>query len=134
MRKNHGKNVIIPLYWPVGQEGNFSKVVNVLFDTDIPAEIADDVAECKSLWMDAIAETDEDLMERFLEGEELTEEEIILGLKGGVANAKVVPVLCGSATKNIACDKLLDLLVDYGASPLAHIDAAAASAAPECAV
>ena len=58
MRGNHGKNVIIPLYYPVGAEANFSRVVNVLFDKDIPAEIADQVAECRALWMDVIAETD----------------------------------------------------------------------------
>ena len=68
MRRNHGKTVIIPLYWPVGSESKFERVVSV-FDTDVPAEIAADVEECRTLWLDAIAETDEELMERYLGGE-----------------------------------------------------------------
>ena len=92
MRRNHGKNVIIPLYWPVGQEGNFSKVVNVLTEQNVPAEIADDVAECRALWLDAIAETDEELMERYLEGEELTPEEIKKGLRASVIAGNTIPV------------------------------------------
>jgi elongation factor G len=77
MRKNHGRTVIIPLYWPVGSEGNFNRVVNVLFDKDIPSEIADDVLECRNLWMDAIAENNETILDRYLGGEEIPIEELV---------------------------------------------------------
>ena len=121
MRKNHGKNVIIPLYWPVGQADGFSRVVNVLFDTDIPAEIADDVAECKSLWMDAIAETDEELMERFLEGGELTADEIRKGLRASVLAGSTIPVFAASATKGIGLKELLDEVIALFPTPLEYV-------------
>ena len=57
------------LLLPVGSEGDFSAVVNVLRDTDIPAELADDAAKYKEMLMDTIAESDEALMEKYLEGE-----------------------------------------------------------------
>ena len=121
MRKNHGKNVIIPLYWPVGSGENFSKVVNVLFDTDIPAEIADDVAECKALWLDAIAETDEALMERYLGGEELTAEEMRKGLRASVVAGKTIPVFAGSSAKGIGIRELLDAVVEIFPTPLEYV-------------
>ena len=121
MRKNHGKTVIIPLYWPVGSESNLSKVVNVLFDTDIPAEIADDVAECRSLWMDAIAETDEALMERYLEGEELTPEELKKGLRASVLSGSTIPVFAVGAQKNVGVTELLDGIVELFPTPLEYV-------------
>ena len=121
MRKNHGKTVIIPLYWPVGSESNLSKVVNVLFDTDIPAEIADDVAECRSLWMDAIAETDEALMERYLEGEELTTEELKKGLRASVLSGSTIPVFAVGAQKNVGVTELLDGIVELFPTPLEYV-------------
>lgn len=121
MRKNHGKTVIIPLYWPVGSESNLSKVVNVLFDKDIPAEIADDVAECRSLWMDAIAETDEALMERYLEGEELTPEELKKGLRASVLSGSTIPVFAVGAQKNVGVTELLDGIVELFPNPLEYV-------------
>ena len=121
MRKNHGKTVIIPLYWPVGSESNLSKVVNVLFDKDIPAEIADDVAECRSLWMDAIAETDEALMERYLEGEELTPEELKKGLRASVISGSTIPVFAVGAQKNVGVTELLDGIVELFPTPLEYV-------------
>ena len=117
MRGNHGKNVIIPLYYPVGQEGNFSKVVNVLFDKDIPAEIADQVAECRALWMDVIAETDEELMMRYLDGETLTDEEIAKGLVAAVHNCKAIPIFVGSVAKDIGIDELMDGIIKLFPAP-----------------
>ena len=123
MRRNHGKNVIIPLYWPVGQEGNFSKVVNVLTEQNVPAEIADDVAECRALWLDAIAETDEELMERYLEGEELTPEEIAKGLRASVLSGATIPVFATSAAKDIGVTEFLDAVGDIFPSALDHTNA-----------
>ena len=121
MRKNHGKNVIIPLYWPVGKSAEFSRVVNVLFDTDIPADIADDVAECKALWLDAIAETDEALMERYLAGEELTPEELHNGLRASIRSGSTIPVFAGSSSKGIGIDELMDNIVDIFPTPLEYV-------------
>lgn len=112
MRTNHGKNVVIPLTWPVGKEAGFSRVINVLTETDVPAEIADQVAECRELWMDAIAETDEELMNRYLEGETLTPEEIKKGLKAAVLKCSVIPVFAGSTTKDIGITELMDAIIE----------------------
>ena len=121
MRKNHGKNVIIPLYWPVGKSAEFSRVVNVLFDTDIPADIADDVAECRSLWLDAIAETDEALMERYLAGEELTADELRRGLRASVLSGCTIPVFAGSSSKGIGITELMDAIVEIFPTPLEYV-------------
>jgi len=118
MRRNHGKNVIIPVTYPVGNGSDFKKVVNVLFDSDIPAEIADQVAECKSLLMDAIAESDEDMMMRYLEGENLSDEEVKAGLVTAVRECKVIPVFCGSATKDIGVTELMDAIGELFPEPL----------------
>ena len=82
------------------------------------------------MMIEAAAEGDDEITMKYLDGEELTTEEIILGLKEGLRMGKVVPVLAGSATKNIAIDKLLDMLADYAPSPLAHLSADAVSAPP----
>lgn len=121
MRKNHGRTVIIPLYWPVGKAADFSRVVNVLFDTDIPAEIADDVAECKALWMDAIAETDEELMEKFLGGETLTEEEIRKGLRASIKSGSTIPVFAASAVTEVGLKELLDEIINIFPTPLEYV-------------
>ena len=121
MRRNHGKNVVIPLYWPVGKESGFSRVVNVLFDREIPPEIADDVAECRALWLDAIAETDDEVMMRYLDGEELTDEEIHTGLLKTVKSGRTIPVFAGSAVKDIGITELMDAIVEIFPSPLNYV-------------
>lgn len=118
MRKNHGKSVVIPLTCPVGKESAFSRVVNVLFDKDIPAEVADQVTEYRELLMDAIAETDEDLMERYLGGEELSDEEIRRGLKAAVLSCRIIPVFAGSVAKDIGITELMDAMIELFATPL----------------
>ncbi len=134
MRNNHGRNVIIPLYWPVGSEANFSRVVNVLFDKDIPAEIADDIAECKALWLDAIAETDDELMIRYLDGESLTNEEIHTGLLQTVKTGRTIPVFAGSAAKDIGITELMSAITEIFPSPLNYVtvDGAKRKIGEEC--
>ena len=121
MRKNHGANVVIPLFWPVGSEANFSGVVNVLFDKDIPADIADDVAECRQLWMDAIAETDETVMERYLDGTPLTDEEIRVGLRKSVISGNTIPVFAASATKDIGMTEFMDTVLEIFPNALEYV-------------
>ena len=120
MRRNHGKTVIIPLYWPVGAEAGFKGVVSV-FDADVPADIADDVAECRTLWMDAIAETDEELMERYLGGEELTIDEIKKGIRKSVMSGSTIPVFMGSSITGVGIKELMDGICDFFPTPLEYV-------------
>ncbi len=120
MRKNHGRNVIIPLVWPIGDAENFTKVVSI-FDENLPADIADDVAECRTLWMDAIAETDDALMMRYLDGEKLTVDEIKQGLRKSVIAGKTIPVFPVSAAKDIGIAELMDAITEFFPTPLEYV-------------
>ncbi|MCQ2378475.1 MAG: elongation factor G [Victivallaceae bacterium] len=120
MRKNHGRNVIIPLVWPVGKEENFTRVVSI-FDENLPDDIAEDVAECRSLWMDAIAETDDELMMRYLDGEKLTVEEIKQGLRKSVIAGKTIPVFPVSAVNDVGITELMDAICEFFPTPLEYV-------------
>jgi elongation factor G len=84
---------------------------------DIPEEIAAQAAEYREQLVDAVVETDEALMERYLEEGEVSGEELAAALKNAVSNDDLFPVLCGSATKNLGTTGLLDLLVEGVPSP-----------------
>ncbi|MDD3766761.1 MAG: elongation factor G [Eubacteriales bacterium] len=88
-----------------------------LLDADIPDDMADAVGPIREMIIEAVAETDEELMERYFEGDEFTLEEIQKALRSGVAQCKVVPVLCGSATANKGIGVLLDAVNEYLPSP-----------------
>lgn len=121
---------IAPVHLPIGKEADFKGVVNLLdmkayvyengkaTQHDIPADLADDAETYREELIEAAAEADDELLMKYLEGEELTTEEIKKGLKAGVASGKVAPVLCGSALNNIGIDLLLDFVVDYLPSPV----------------
>lgn len=129
LKENFG-NHIAPLMLPIGSEDSFSGVVDILkqkafqFEGNkikeiaIPADLKDEVEKYRDMIMELAAEGDDELLMKYLEGEPLTDEEIYQGLKAGIANAKVVPVYCGSATKNIGVQPLLDAIVDMMPSPL----------------
>ncbi|MFD5246423.1 elongation factor G [Amycolatopsis sp. NPDC058340] len=85
---------------------------------DIPAELADKAAEYREKLVEAVAETDDSLMEKFLEGEELTEAEIKAGIRKLTVNREAYPVLTGSAFKNKGVQPMLDAVIDYLPSPL----------------
>ena len=133
---------IVPVQLPIGKESGFNGVVDLISlkayqynngksaEIPVPAEMQDEVEHYREMMIEAAAEGDDEITMKYLDGEELTTEEIILGLKEGLRMGKVVPVLAGSATKNIAIDKLLDMLADYAPSPLAHLSADAVSAPP----
>ena len=123
MRKNHGKTVVLPLTYPVGKEDNFTRVVDVLHDTDIPAEIADKVAENKELLMDAIAETNESLMVRYLNGEALDPKEVDEGLLAAVLSCRIIPVFAGSSAKDVGITELMDYIGRIFPKPLDKIAA-----------
>src|SRR5205823_5028708 len=85
--------------------------------TEIPAELADTVAEYREKLLDTVVETDESLMERYLDGEELGAEEVAHALKDAVTRGELFPVACGVATKNLGTTAVLDLLVEGIPSP-----------------
>jgi elongation factor G len=122
---------IAPLSLPLGREHDFRGVISVIdqaaFGYDEhgkPAEepIPDDrqarVSEVRTALLDSVAETNDELLERYLESGELTRDEIVHSLHDGLAQATVYPVLVGSATKLIGVDRLADVIVAAGPSPL----------------
>jgi len=119
IQEAYGKTVCVPITMPVGKEGDFAKVVNVLTEKDAPAEIADSLKTFREQLMDTIAESDEELMMKYLEGEELTEEEIASGLRGAVLAGDLVPVFAGSVEKDIGVSELMDSVASLFPEPLA---------------
>jgi elongation factor G len=118
LQEAYGKTVCVPVTLPVGQEADFSAVINVLRDTDIPEEFAADAAKYKEMLMDTIAESDEALMEKYLEGEELTDEEIATGLYTAIMNGDLVPVYAASTAKDIGITKLMDSVNNLFPNPM----------------
>ncbi len=123
----------VPLQIPVGAEETFKGVVDLVkmkmilwdeetqgmrFDeVDIPAELADDAATWRETLVEAAAEGDEALLEKYLESGELDLEEIKRGIRNRCIAGEIVPVLCGSAFKNKGVQAVLDAVVDYLPSP-----------------
>jgi len=120
---------VIAFQIPIIEKEKFVGIVDVVnmkakkFDkdkfveTDIPADLSDKVAELREGLKEAVAETDEELMEKFFEGEDFTPEEINRGLRIGVADGSIVPVLCGSAINNAGVQLLMDAIVEYMPAP-----------------
>jgi len=123
----------VPLQIPIGSEDEFKGIVDLItgkafvFDdlskgkeynvVDIPAELQDIYDTLRLEMLEAVAEEDETLMEKYLGGEELTPEELRAGIRKAVINLSFVPVLCGSAFKNKGVQPLLDAVVDFLPSP-----------------
>jgi elongation factor G len=122
----------IPLQLPIGAEDSFSGVVDLLsgkayqfennlsgkFTTgDIPANLKDQAKNARDKLMEAIAESDDALLEKYLEGQELSPEDLATGLRKGVLNKAIFPVLCGSGSKNMGIQPLLDAVVQLLPSP-----------------
>lgn len=120
-----------PLQIPIGQETKFAGVVDLLkqkayYYSDngrkveekaIPPELADKVTEYRGALLEAIADTDDELLMKYLEGEQLTDDEVIKGVKLGVTSGKLAPIFCGSALKNVGVKAFLDACVHYLPSP-----------------
>ena len=123
------KPVVLQL--PIGAEDDFRGFVDIakgvayLFDgtkgeikeTDVPAELQDEVESLSESMMENVAETDDELIEKFLEEGELTKEELLQGLKSGVAAGEIAPILVSSATLNKGTVSILDAINDYLPSP-----------------
>lgn len=125
------KKKIIPVCYPIGKEDGFKGLVNIVSGTafeydadgkatriDIPADMADEIAAAKEEFIENVAELDDDLLEKYLEGEEVTEEEIKSAFRKGVLDAQFYPAICISATKMIGIDVVFDFINDYMPSPL----------------
>ena len=123
----------IPMQLPIGAQDTFSGIVDLLtrqaeiYDSDdgkqyhvedVPADLADQVEELREKIVETAAEGSDELMEKYLEGEELTMEEIKASLRQQVLDCKLFPVFCGSAYKNKGIQMLLDAVLDYLPSPL----------------
>lgn len=128
IREELGKNAV-PFCYPLGHESYFDGFVNVVdlkarkYDGTkcVDAEIYDDkkikVLELHNMISEAVASSDDALLEKFFNGENFTNEEIHRGLRKGVLNGELIPVLVGSATKNIGIHTLLNMFIDYLPSP-----------------
>ena len=102
----------------VGAEADFSGVFNLLdLDSAVPDGLESEVEEARERLVEAVAETDDDLATKYLEGEELTSEEIVSGLRQGIASGEIVPVMAGAATAGIGATELMDAIVDLLPSP-----------------
>ena len=123
----------IPMQLPIGAQDTFSGIVDLLtrqaeiYDSDdgkqyhvedVPADLADQVEELREQIIETAAEGSDELMEKYLEGEELTMEEIKASLRQQVLDCKLFPVFCGSAYKNKGIQMLLNAVLDYLPSPL----------------
>jgi elongation factor G len=134
MEQRLGANVI-PIQLPIGSESEFEGIVDLVemnakvwrgetklgetYDTiEVPADLADQAAEYRTKLLEAVAETDEALLEKYFGGEELTVEEIKGALRNLTITSQAYPVLCGSAFKNKGVQPMLDAVVDYLPSPL----------------
>lgn len=123
-----GKSVI-PLQLPIIDGDKYTGFVDVvgmtakkfdkdkLVDTAIPAGLNDKVAKIREALNEAIAETNEELMEKFFGGEEFTAEELHKGLTLGIADGSIVPVFCGAALQNLGIQTLMDMIIEYMPSP-----------------
>ncbi len=131
--KNRLKANAVPIQLPIGAEDNFQGIVDLIKmkafihkddlgkeveETEIPADMVELANEYRAMMIESVAEQDEELMMKYLEGEELSNEEIKKGLRTGTINNSIVPVTCGSSYKNKGVQELLNAVVDYMPSPL----------------
>ena len=123
----------VALQLPIGAEDDFRGIIDLIkmkaeiytndlgtdiLEEDIPAEYVDQANEYREKLIEAVAETDEDLMMKYLEGEEITNDELKAAIRRATINVEFFPVLCGSAFKNKGVQLMLDAVIDYLPSPL----------------
>ena len=133
MVKDRLKANAVPVQLPIGAEDSFVGIIDLVemkaeiykdelgkeFDiTDIPADMQDLADEWREKLIESVAETDEELMMKFLEGEELTVKEIKTAIRKETIAGNMVPMLCGSAYRNKGVQMMLDAVIDYMPSPL----------------
>ena len=131
--KNRLKANAVPIQLPIGAEDQFKGIVDLINmkafihkddlgkeieETEIPEDMKELAQEYHDKMIESVAEQDEELMMKYLDGEELTMEEIKKGLRAGTIANTIVPVTCGSSYKNKGVQELLNAIVDYMPSPL----------------
>ena len=125
LQDSYGKTVCVPLTIPCGKESSLSGVISVLSAKEVPDDLKDTVESYRTMLLDTAAESDEKLMERYLEGQELTEEEISKGLHDAIYSGALVPVFAGSAAKDIGVEELMNGIFNICPNPLERIRVAA---------
>ena len=132
--ENFGHNAV-PVQLPIGTEENFQGIIDLLkmkayyFQTDkdgkvqieekdIPDDLKENANNQHQKMVEIVAEYDDEILMKYLDGEGLTEEEILTCMKGAMVERKIFPILCGSATKNIGIEPLLDFIKDYFPNPV----------------
>ena len=117
---------VVPLQIPIGEQSGFRGVVdlvsqkgytfeggNKVQEVPIPAELKESISSYREQLIESAVESDDTIMEKFLEGEELSDEEILSVVKQGTRTGQLIPVLCAAGSKNIGVQTLLDAVVDY---------------------
>ncbi|HET6455515.1 MAG TPA: elongation factor G [Armatimonadota bacterium] len=138
IRERLGANAV-PIQLPIGSENTFLGVIdlvhmNAILEsdelgtkteiTDVPADMLNLALEYRETMLEALSDVDEQMMEKYLEGEKVTSEEIMAAIRKGTVSGQLVPVLCGAAFKNKGVQQLMDAVVDYLPSPC-DVDAVA---------
>ncbi|NLN65834.1 MAG: elongation factor G [Clostridiaceae bacterium] len=133
MMKDRLKANAVPIQLPIGKEDHFLGIIDLVEmkayffkdelgrqvdESDIPDDMKDLAEEYRAKLIEAISEQDEELMMKYLEGEELTIEEIKKGIRLATVSVAMIPVTCGSSYKNKGIQKLLDCVIEYMPSPL----------------
>jgi len=120
---------VSPVTIPLVEGGNVTGVIDIVHnkafrvngtkdeEVPIPDELVSTVEELRTVLVENVAETSEDLMEKYFEGEEFTFEEFSEGLRAGVANGSICPVFCGSATTGVGTNALIEGICNYGPAP-----------------
>lgn len=131
--KDRLKTNAVPIQIPIGKEETFTGIIDLVTmkaeiykndsgteyeETDIPEEYLDEAQEWHEKMVESIAESDDELTMKFLEGEEISVDELKAALRKAVVNVDVIPVTCGSSYKNKGVQLMLDAVVDYMPSPL----------------
>lgn len=133
MMRDRLKANAVPIQLPIGKEDHFLGIIDlvkmeaiiykdelgtVMEEAEIPEDMKEQAAEYRASMLESVAELDEDLTMKFLEGEEITEDEINAAIRKGVCANKFVPVVCGSSYKNKGVQPMLDAIIAYMPSPL----------------
>lgn len=133
MMRDRLKANAVPIQLPIGKEESFIGIVDLVENkaeiykdeegkvfeiVEVPEEMKDLTEEYRASMIEAIAELDEELMMKYLDGEEISIEELKAALRKGVINNEIVPVLCGSSYKNKGVQMMIDAVVEYMPSPL----------------
>ncbi|ELS32096.1 MULTISPECIES: elongation factor G [Pseudanabaena] len=131
IRARFGSNAV-PIQLPIGSEAELVGIIDLvkmkayiykdeigkdIDEVDIPADLVELTNDWRSKLLESVADSDDVLMEKYLEGEELTEDEVRAGLRKGTLSGKIVPMTCGSAFKNKGVQLLLDAVIDYLPAP-----------------